>query len=261
MNWFPLRSRALPTTATRLQLAPGTMKGNVSGTQVTGVNAWSSTFFHASSPWKLRGRIWGDQMATLCQSISPACVWKQSLLDFPVTAAVEGNNSRAWESKRPLFVPISYSITERNSAIIQHCVFYRHKHQISGDGNDIKHADVAAALSKEGELWGKKGGKHTITITVGNTGGSQPCTLSWGSFLTTQQPPLAQNCGSLKPLSLSIVPHILRNRELFRGTHTVKLIWKRANGKPPPHVVFFDLCLIFSPPLDEIWLLEHWPYC
>lgn len=106
-------------------------------------------------------------------------------------------------SPSPLFVSISYSITERNSAIIQHYVFYRHKHQISGDGNDIKHADVAAAFSREGELWGKKRRKHPITITVGNTGGSQPCTLSWASFLTTQQPPLAQNCGSLKPLSLS----------------------------------------------------------
>lgn len=132
------------------------MKGNASGTRVTGVNAWSFTSFHASSPWKLRGRIWGHQMATLCQSISPACVWKQSLLDFPVTAAVEDNDSRTREGERPLFVSISYSIRERNSAITQHYLFYRHKHQISGDGNNIKHADVAAAFSRGGELWEKK---------------------------------------------------------------------------------------------------------
>lgn len=44
---------------------------------------------------------------------------------------------------------------------------------------------------------------------------SRSIIVSW--IPDTQQPPLAQNCGSLKPLSLWNVPDFVRNKELFGG--------------------------------------------
>lgn len=58
----------------------------------------------------------------------------------------------------------------------------------------------------------------------------------------TQQPPLAQHCGSLKLLSLWNVPDLQRNKELFRGRQTEKTVCKPAEGRPAsqPRSTFFD---------------------
>lgn len=96
---------------------------------------------------------------------------------------------------------------------------------------------AAAAFSQ----W-EKTQTGSIIITVGNTQWHSGAHIIMRFIPDTQQPPLAQHCGSLKPLSLWNVPDFQRNKELFGGKQTGKTVCKPAVGRPASSLcgIYFD---------------------